>query len=300
MFGSKSATRAASRTRRSGFTLMELMVVVAIVSMVLFAIVERKADEPVLSPKLLKNKTVIMACMFMFIFGIGMMGSMTYSSYFAITFITHGDTLLAGIYSIAMVVGMSITAMSSGALLNRTGYRPWLVAGPIITVLAMYLMSLMKTDVTVEYYLMCLFILGAGLGCMMGVVMTAVQNSCHEYEMGMSTSAVNLLRAIGCTMGTAIFATLLNNKLSDLMTGLPDFIPRSTGFLDMVSHYMDYPMIIPYISVLMDDFCQAVDFSFLCGAIIVAILIVLGIFFKIQTPEEIDKAIAAESEKTTE
>ena len=277
-----------------------VMVVVAIVSMVLFAIVERKADEPVLSPKLLKNKTVIMACMFMFIFGIGMMGSMTYSSYFAITFITHGDTLLAGIYSIAMVVGMSITAMSSGALLNRTGYRPWLVAGPIITVLAMYLMSLMKTDVTVEYYLMCLFILGAGLGCMMGVVMTAVQNSCHEYEMGMSTSAVNLLRAIGCTMGTAIFATLLNNKLSDLMTGLPDFIPRSTGFLDMVSHYMDYPMIIPYISVLMDDFCQAVDFSFLCGAIIVAILIVLGIFFKIQTPEEIDKAIAAESEKTTE
>ena len=268
-----------------------VMIVIAVVMVVLFAMVEKKATEPVLSPKLLKNKTVILACAFMFIFGIGMMGSMTYSSYFAITFITEGDTLLAGIYSIAMVVGMSLTAMSSGMLLNRTGYKVWLTAGPVITVVAMYLMSLMKTDVTVEYYLMCLFILGAGLGCMMGVIMTAVQNSCHEYEMGMSTSAVNLLRAIGCTMGTAIFATLLNNKLADLMTGLPDFIPRNTGFLDMISHYMDYPAIIPYIPELMQDFCDAVDFSFLCGAVIVTTMVVIGIFFKVQTPEEVDAAV---------
>ncbi len=267
-----------------------VMIVIAVVMVVLFAMVEKKATEPVLSPKLLKNKTVILACAFMFIFGIGMMGSMTYSSYFAITFITEGDTLLAGIYSIAMVVGMSLTAMSSGMLLNRTGYKVWLTAGPVITVVAMYLMSLMKTDVSVEYYLMCLFILGAGLGCMMGVIMTAVQNSCHEYEMGMSTSAVNLLRAIGCTMGTAIFATLLNNKLADLMTGLPADIPRNTGFLDhIMEYYVTYGPAV--VNELMSDFCDAVDFSFLCGAVIVAIMVVIGIFFKVQTPEEVDAAI---------
>ena len=215
---------------------------------------------------------------------------MTYSSYFAITFITEGDTLLAGIYSLALVAGMSLTAMSSGVLLNRTGYKPWLTAGPIITVVAMYLMSLMKMDVTVEYYLLCLFILGVGLGCMMGVIMTAVQNSCHEYEMGMSTSAVNLLRAIGCTMGTAIFATLLNDKLASLMAGMPADIPRNTGFLD---HIMEY--CITYgpavVQELMQDFCDAVDYSFLCGAIIVAVMVVLGIFFKVQSPEEVDAAV---------
>ena len=267
-----------------------VMVIVAAVMAVLFVIVERKAVEPVLSPKLLKNKTVILACAYMFIFGIGMMGSMTYSSYFAITFITEGDTLLAGIYSLALVAGMSLTAMSSGVLLNRTGYKPWLTAGPIITVVAMYLMSLMKMDVTVEYYLLCLFILGVGLGCMMGVIMTAVQNSCHEYEMGMSTSAVNLLRAIGCTMGTAIFATLLNDKLASLMAGMPADIPRNTGFLDHIREYcITYGPAV--VQELMQDFCDAVDYSFLCGAIIVAVMVVLGIFFKVQSPEEVDAAV---------
>ena len=264
-----------------------LMVIIAAVCAVLFVMVEKKAVEPVLSPKLLKNKTVIMACIFMFIFGIGMMGSMTYSSYFAITFITNGDTLLAGIYSIAMVVGMVITATSSGALLNRTGYKVWLTAGPAITVVSMYMMSLMTRDVSVGYYLLCLFILGLGLGCMMGVIMTAVQNSCRENEMGMSTSAVNLLRAIGCTMGTAIFATLLNNKLTSLMEGLPEGIVRGTGFLDHIMEY--YVMYGPLVvDELLEDFRLAVDFSFLCGAIIVVVLVVLGIFFKIQTPEEIE------------
>ena len=108
--------------------------------------------------------------------------------------------------------------------------------------------------------------------------------------MGMSTSAVNLLRAIGCTMGTAIFATLLNDKLASLMTGMPADIPRNTGFLDhIMEYYITYGPAM--VQELMQDFCDAVDYSFLCGAIIVAVMVVLGIFFKVQSPEEVDAAV---------
>ena len=43
---------------------------------------------------------------------------------------------------------------------------------------------------------------------------------------------------------------------------------------------------------LLTYFSQAVDFSFLCGAIIVCIMVVIGIFFKVQTPEEVDESFS--------
>lgn len=288
-----------------------LMALAAVVLVALFILVENRAVEPILSPRLINNKTVIMAAIFMFVFGIGMMGAMTYSSYFAIA-ILGLSTLESGIYSIAMVVGMMITAMSSGALLNKTGYKPWLISGPIITFISMYLMSRMSLDTTIEYYVMCLFILGFGLGCMMAVIMTAVQNSSREEDMGMTTSSVNLMRSIGCTMGTAIFTTVINSKIAtELSNNLDprvyDIIPHDTGMLDLFtsSDFMAQLMGLGYTmetipGVFHDmllSFANSVDMAFLVGGVIILLLVIVGIIFKAVSPEDVDAVAEARAKK---
>ena len=66
----------------------------------------------------------------MFMFGLALMGAMMYSNMlFLYVLDSSMDTLKAGEYSIAMVVGMMITSMSSGFLVNKTGYRPWIIGG---------------------------------------------------------------------------------------------------------------------------------------------------------------------------
>ena len=278
------------------------MVIIAAVLLILFIKVEQKAVEPILSPKLIQNKTVIMAAIYMFVFGIGMMGAMIYSNMFAIG-ILGMTTMEAGEYSLAMVAGMMITAMASGALVNKTGFKPWLTIGPIITFIGLYMMSKMTIGTDVVYYIECLFIFGFGLGCMMAVIMTAVQNSCTTREMGMTTSAVNLLRSIGTTVGTAIFSMLINNRISsELQANLPDaiyqLIPHDSGILNILD--LSNPDIAavwgPVFSMppgieqnlynILLSFANSVDFAFLAGGVIILLLAIIGILFKVQTPKE--------------
>ncbi len=285
------------------------MIVAAVVLLLLFVLAEKRAIEPILAPHLIKNKTVIMAGVFMFLFGIGMVGAMMYTNMFVIA-VMGLDTLEAGIWSLAMIAGMMITSISSGMFLHKTGYKPWLIIGPILCFIGLYYLSGMTVDasmiqdpatyqlvygardVYMTRYLTGIFVLGLGLGCMMSVVMTAVQNSSKPSEIGMTTSSVNLLRSIGCTMGTAIFSLIINAKLSgDLEShlsntpGLFEQIKAANGDVintGILNHIMEFPM---HAGEIMAAFADSVDFSFLAGGAIILVLVVIGVIFKAEAPD---------------
>ena len=135
-------------------------------------------------------------------------------------------------------------------------------------------------------YLTGTFILGLGLGCMMSVVMSAVQNSSKPTEMGMTTSSVNLIRSIGTTMGTAIFTMVINSKLSgELATWIddPDVLGQLTPDTGVIGQIVQFPQ---YAGEIMTAFSNSVDFSFLAGGCIILLLVIIGIIFKAQKPEE--------------
>ncbi|MBQ7979802.1 MAG: MFS transporter, partial [Candidatus Methanomethylophilaceae archaeon] len=69
------------------------LIAVVAVCAVLFVMIERKAAEPILAPKLLKNRTVIAGGFYMLLFGIGMMGAMTFAGYFGTFILFELDTL---------------------------------------------------------------------------------------------------------------------------------------------------------------------------------------------------------------
>ncbi|MBO4797697.1 MAG: hypothetical protein J5494_02845, partial [Candidatus Methanomethylophilaceae archaeon] len=142
------------------------------------------------------------------------------------------------------------------------------------------------------------------LGCMMGVIMTAVQNSSRPSEIGMTTSAVNLIRSVGATIGTAVFAMLISNKINgELQSILPpevyDVVPHSTGILDL---FADMPSFIASMLALGQNpeviagdillaFANSVDFAFISGGILILLLVVIGLIFKVEPQpdsEEVD------------
>ena len=140
-------------------------------------------------------------------------------------------------------------------------------------------------DTFMMRYLTGTFVLGLGLGCMMSVVMSAVQNSSKPTEMGMTTSSVNLIRSIGTTMGTAIFTMIINGRIAGEVQGtIPDevfnVIPHDTGILEAI---VTFPQYAPEILVA---FSNSVDFSFLAGGCIILVLVIVGIIFKAQKPPE--------------
>ncbi len=273
-----------------------MMVIVAVILLCLFIRVEKRAREPLLAPHLMRNRTIVKSMMFMLIYGIGMMGVMTYASMFAI-YVFGLTTLEAGVYSLAMVCGMLTTSVSSGMLVNRTGYRAWLTVGPILCFVGLLLMSKMGLGTPISYYCGSTFLFGLGLGCFMSVIMTAVQNSSRPREMGMTTSSVNLIRSIGATMGTALFSMVITAAMTThLETSLPaeifDIVPHDTGILDIVAAIEagtpGYETIAPYVGDILEAFANSVDTAFLICGVLLLLLIIIGARFKVGTDESSD------------
>ena len=292
---------------------------------VLFLLIERKAAEPILSPKLLKNRTIMAGGLYMLIFGIGMMGSMTFGGYFGTFILFELDTLTASYYTLFLVAGIMLTSMISGGACERTGYRIWLIVGPIIVFIGLYLFSTLQVDSVIydsskAYYysvlgkpitMFCIaqFVLGVGLGCMMTPVMAAVQNSSDPKEIGMNTSAVNLLRSIGTALGTAIFTMLINaqysKNLGDL-AGAPYFnlqtlsldhiSDKATEFINpMISYVVELsPTYNPAAAQgVLQAFIKSIDFGFIAGGIIIACAAIFGFMIKAKTNTQLMMEAAA-------
>lgn len=255
-----------------------LMIMIGLILLALFIVTERRAVEPIIAPHLLKNRTVTMSSLYMLILGIAMMGAMMYTSMFAIN-VLGLTTLETGAYSLMLVFGMMITANLSGQLVNRTGYRLWLILGPSVMSVGLVMTSFLTIGSDLWYYALCQLIFGLGVGCLMSVVMTAVQNNSKESEVGMTTSAVNLIKTMGATVGTSLFTLAINNKLTmELESRLPgdifNKIPHDTSVLAFMDEYATYA------HEILLSFANSVDFAFLLAGIIVLSLIVIGVIFK--------------------
>ena len=291
------------------------LVAAMIVLGTLFVMIERKAIEPVLSPKLLKNRTVMAGGIYMLIFGIGMMGAMTFAGYFGTFILFELDTLTSSYYTLFLVGGMMITSMISGAMCERTGYRPWLVVGPIIVFIGLYLFYLLNVDGVVasasypyysivgkpiDLYCVAQVVLGIGLGCMMTPVFAAVQNSSDPSEIGMNTSAVNLLRSVGTAVGTAIFTMLINTHYADKVRELVTMDPanlvtdKATEFVQAMIGYIG---VLPEVSnQVLEAFVDSVHFGFIAGGVVILMASVVGLLIKAKTTTQLAKEQAEKLE----
>jgi EmrB/QacA subfamily drug resistance transporter len=255
-----------------------IMVLAAVLLLGAFIFQEYKAEDPVIAPRLFKNRTFVCGAFAMLIFGLGMTGAMAYLSMFGI-YIFGLSSRDAGYVLIAMVAGLMITAMASGKLVERTGYRPWIISGATISFIAMALMSTLGLGDSVWLLVAYVFLLGMGFGCVIAIIMVAVQNSAKSNEMGMTTSGVNLFRAIGGTVATAVFASLINLRInSELQSSLSaevyNILPHNTNVLA-------YLTVMPeYSEQILTAFAASVDFAFLIGGAILFLIIFIAPFLK--------------------
>jgi EmrB/QacA subfamily drug resistance transporter len=276
-----------------------IMVAAAAVLLAIFTLMEYRAEDPVIAPRLFKNRTFVCGAFAMLIFGLALTGAMAYLSMFGI-YIFGLTSEEAGYLTISLVAGLMITAMMSGKLVQKTGYRPWLIAGPIISFIAMALMSTLGLGDSVWLLAAYMFLLGLGLGCVMSVLMVAVQNSAKPDEMGMTTSGVNLFRAIGGTVATGVFSFLINLRLDDelrsnLAPDIYSLVPHDTDVLAYISAMPEHA------AQILASFAGAMDFAFLVAGAIILLMLLVAPFLKGYVVNEDQEALrGSEAKKVDE
>ncbi len=204
--------------------------VVALMLVVGFVAVEQRAAEPVLPPRLFRDRVFSVTSAIGLVVGFALFGSVTYLPLF-LQVVLGASPTGSGLQILPLMGGLLITSIGSGQLITRTGrYKPFPIAGTAIMVVGLYLLSTMDPHTTRIVASGYMFVLGLGLGLVMQVLVLAVQNAVAYEDLGVATSGATLFRSIGGSVGTAILGSIFSNRLSaELATTLPRSVAGSVG-----------------------------------------------------------------------
>ncbi|MFC9248086.1 DHA2 family efflux MFS transporter permease subunit [Streptomyces sp. NPDC057136] len=188
--------------------------VLAVVLLIAFVAVERRAVEPVLPLKLFHIRTFTLVAVISFIVGFAMFGAMTYLPTFLQ--VVHGiSPTMSGVHMLPMVFGMLITSTGSGQVVSRTGrWKVFPVVGTALTAAGLLLLHQLDETSSTWEMSVYFFVFGAGLGLVMQVLVLVVQNAVGYEDLGVATSGATFFRSIGASFGVAIFGTIFTNRLT--------------------------------------------------------------------------------------
>ncbi|MFD0040332.1 DHA2 family efflux MFS transporter permease subunit [Streptomyces anulatus] len=190
------------------------LAVLAVVLLVAFIAVERRAVEPVLPLKLFRMRTFALVAVISFVIGFAMFGAMTYLPTFLQ--VVHDITpTMSGVHMLPMVFGLLITSTGSGQIVSRTGrWKVFPILGTAITAVGLLLLHQLDENSSTWLMSAYFFVFGAGLGLVMQVLVLVAQNSVSYQDLGVATSGVTFFRSIGSAFGVAIFGTIFANRLT--------------------------------------------------------------------------------------
>jgi EmrB/QacA subfamily drug resistance transporter len=178
-----------------------------------FALVERRAAEPVLPLHLFSIRTFSVSSVVGFIIGFAMFGAITYLPVFFQ--ISHGESpTVSGLQLLPVLTGMVIFSTLSGQIISRTGrYRAFPIVGTGLITVGIFLLSRIELGTNAVVTDAFMLVLGIGFGCVMQVLVLVTQNAVPYSELGVATSGATFFRSIGGSFGTAILGAIFSNVL---------------------------------------------------------------------------------------
>ena len=197
-----------------GSPLIVSLFVAAAVFTALFALTQRYGRYPMLTPALVKNRQFVGASTSLFLFGIGMMGTLFLS---VILFVNLWDyTELEAALAITPVAVMAmLVSPLVGRFSNRLAPRAFGVPALVVMAIGVYSLSTLPPEP--DFWASCwrLSIVGIGVGATFPAVTIGSMGSIRGQELGLGSGIVNMARQVGFAIGVAIFVAVFTGAVDD-------------------------------------------------------------------------------------
>ncbi|MEV4311093.1 MDR family MFS transporter [Actinocrispum sp. NPDC049592] len=285
-----------------GSTASIAMFVTGFVGLVAFVFVERWMGDAALLPmRMFRRPVFSLVNVINFIMGIGMFGMMM-SLPLYLQIVKGATPTESGLMSLPMVLGIMVSAMSSGRFTSKTGrYKIFPILGTGATAVALFLFAQITVDTALWQTMLVMLLAGAGLGLCMQSLLLAIQAEAPVQDMGVATSSATFFRSIGGTVGTAVFLSILFGVVADRIASAfasartdPAFIAalqnpanagaaqglQGGGGLDLNNteflNHMDPALARP----ILQGFASSLDTVFMVGGIVMLVAFALVWFVK--------------------
>jgi EmrB/QacA subfamily drug resistance transporter len=185
-----------------------------------FVLAESRAADPVIPLSLFRNPVFVNATAIGLALGIGMFAAIGFVPTF-LQMSSGTSAAASGLLMLPMMVGLIGTSIASGLAITRTGrYRAYPIVGALVAGAAVVAMTTLTAQTPIWLICVFLFVLGAGLGLIMQVVVLVAQNAVAATMVGTATSTNNYFREVGAALGTAVFGTIFTSRLTENLTGV--------------------------------------------------------------------------------
>lgn len=239
--------------------------VIAIVLSALFVAHVRRAEEPVLPPKLFGSRLFVIACVAL---GLTNMGMFSASVFFPLFFQTVGGISPAhsGFLTGPLMIGVVISSVFNGrVLLKRGRYKSAQIWGLSVAVLSFAILAWsVSTGQPLFLVEPAVVSLGLGLGLVIPSMTVVVQNALSIDHRGVGTATLTFFRSLGGLIGVTGGGAILTARL------------RNSGYPSLASSSIQAAN-VPH-RIVVEIYRHAIASVFATGAVIATLALVLILF----------------------
>lgn len=183
------------------------------VALAAFGYVERRAAEPIIPPRLFRDRNFTLAQILSFLVGAVMLAVTNYLPQY-MQFARGSSSTESGLLLLPLMFGMLGAQLTSGQIISRTGrYRAHpILGGALLVAGSLVLLPLQASTATAVASALTL-VTGLGIGLVMQSTLLITMNSADARDMGAASGTVTLVRTIGGSLGIALLGAVYVNRM---------------------------------------------------------------------------------------
>ncbi|WP_281200069.1 MDR family MFS transporter [Nonomuraea candida] len=257
---------------------------IALLSLALAVLSERTARNPILPPRLFRNRTFVLTSLASLFVGMAMFGAMIYLPQY-LQIVKGLSPTNSGLMTLPMVAALFLAGVISGKIVTQTGkWKIFPVAGLLIVAVGLFLLSRLHVDSSEWLIGFDVAVLGTGLGLSMQMLILAAQNGSEPRDMASTTSGVSFFRSLGGAVGVAAFGAILTTRLKDeiaeMLKAAHISMPGGGSEVQLGSPSAIQLLPAPIKNIVLEAFTRGLETVFMVGVPIALLGFVAALFLK--------------------
>lgn len=198
-----------------GFTqpIILLGFLIAIVSFIVFIIVEKKRENPLLQLEIFQNKLFSLSIFCGFISFVSIFCSNIIQPFYLQDVLNYSPSFTGLILMVSPMI-LAVVAPISGHLSDKIGSEVLTFMGLVVTSLALLLMSTLNEQSSLLNLVIFIAIMSIGNGLFQSPNNSLIMSTVPRNKLGIAGSVNALVRNLGMVCGIALSTTLLYNRMS--------------------------------------------------------------------------------------
>jgi EmrB/QacA subfamily drug resistance transporter len=174
---------------------------------------ERRASDPVLPLRLFRDPVFVVVSAALFIATISLFAAIVFLP-LHLQLVARASATGSGLLMLPLLGASALSTIVSGRVMTKTGrYKLFPILGLGAMSVGLLMFSTLGSTGSRAATAAFMVIFGIGFGMVTQILMVAIQNAVDPREIGTATAAANLFRALGGSVGVAIYGAIFTSGL---------------------------------------------------------------------------------------